>query len=74
MVKPIHDYQFRLVQGVWRDVLGNNGDILANVLEDYDIVVDDKAEFIRFKDYERGYSIYYRAFGGKITLTIWKLD
>ena len=73
MEKPIHKYVFRNVDGIWRDVAGN-GDILADVLIRYDLVVDDKAEFIRFKDYERGIYMWYRAYNeAKITLTVWRL-
>ena len=73
MEKPIHEYVFRNVDGIWRDVAGN-GDILADVLLRYDLLVDDKAEFIRFKDYERGIYMWYRAYNeAKITLTVWRL-
>lgn len=73
MAKPIREFRFRLVQGMWRDVLGLDGEILADVLEKYELQVCDKCEFARFKDYERGYSIWYRVNGGSITLTIWQL-
>lgn len=73
MNKPVHEYIFRCVDGIWRDVAGN-GDILADVLRRYDLLVDDKAVFIRFKDYERGVYIWYRAYNeAKITLTVWRL-
>lgn len=73
MEKPICDYLFLQVKGIWRDVLGTRGDILADVLSAFDLLVDDKAEYVRYKDYTRGLCIIYRAYGGKITLTMWKL-
>ena len=71
MVKPLQEIHFFLMpDGMWRDVEGH---ILADVLASYDIIVDDRAEFIRLKDYERKLTIYYRVWGGKISLTIWRL-
>lgn len=73
MKDPIHEYVFRNVDGVWRDVAGD-GDILADVLLRYDLVVDDKAQFVRFIDYEYDIYILYRAYNdAKITLTVWRL-
>lgn len=73
MNKPLCEYVFRNVDGVWRDVAGN-GDILADVLRRHNLLIDDKAVFIRFKDYERGFYIWYRAYNeAKITLTVWRL-
>lgn len=74
MKDPIREYVFRNVDGVWRDVTGD-GDILADVLLQYDLVVDDKAQFVRFIDYEHDIYILYRAYNdAKITLTIWRLE
>ena len=72
MVKPIAKFQFRVIEGLYRDVLDKE-EVLADVLLEYDLVVDDKAEFIRFKDYDKGLAIWYRSYGGKVTITIWKL-
>lgn len=55
----------------WTDV--NTGKVLADVLSEYDIVVDDRCEFARIKDYTRGISFWYRAHAYKITLTLWKI-
>lgn len=62
---------FRQIYGIWRDC--SNGAVLADVLEEYELKVDDRAEFIRFRDYERDISIWYRASAGKITMTFWTL-
>lgn len=73
MVKPIAEFQFREIGGLYRDVLAKEGKVLADVLQEYDLIVDDKAEFIRFKDYDKGLAIWYRSYGGQVTITIWKL-
>ena len=74
MKKPIKQYQFRVIEGTWRDVIGDSREILANVLNELNIIIDDKCEFCRIKDYENERYIYYRVYGGKITIDIWKLD
>ena len=71
MTKPLNEMTFRPIDGVWRDC--STGAVLADVLQMYDIIVDDRAEFIRMRDYRRNVSIWYRATAGKVTLTIWKL-
>lgn len=72
MVKPLQDIAFFLMpDGIWRDVEGH---ILADVLANYDIIVDDRCQFARLYDYERKFIIYYRVYGGKITLTIHRMN
>ena len=71
MTKPVKEMIFRPIDGIWRDC--SNGVVLADVLNEYELVIDDRAEFIRLKDYQRNFSIYYRASAGKITITIWKI-
>ena len=71
MAKPLKEMIFRPIDGIWRDC--SNGAVLADVLNEYDIIVDDRAEFIRLRDYDRNVSIWYRASAGKITITIWYL-
>lgn len=71
MVKPIHEWIFREISGVWQDA--SSGRVLADVLADYGIVVDDRCVFARFRDYERNISIWYRATAGKVKLTIWEV-
>ena len=63
---------FRPIDGIWRDC--STGAVLADVLADYELVIDDRAEFVRLRDYVRSVSIYYRATAGKITIVIWALD
>lgn len=73
MTKPIKEYVFRPIDGQWKDVAGS-GEILADVLTHFDILIDDRAQFVRLIDYERGCSFWYRAYNqAKITLTIWEL-
>lgn len=71
MTKPIKELIFRQIDGIWREC--SDWAVLADVLNEYELVIDDRAEFIRFRDYQRNVSIWYRASSGKITLTIWKL-
>ena len=73
MTKPIREYRFREIEGIWRDIRGDN-EILADVLEQYSIIVDDRCQFARIYDYERHICFYYRVDGGLITLILWKID
>lgn len=72
MTKPLFDYIFRPMPEIWTDASTNK--VLADVLNEYDIVVDDRTQFARLYDYQRGMRIYYRASAGKVTITIWKID
>lgn len=72
MAKPLKEMIFRCIEGIWQDASTQR--VLADVLEEYDILVDDRCEFARIKDYARNVSIWYRASAGKVTLTIWKLN
>ena len=70
MIKPLQEVIFRPIDGIWRDA---EGCVLADLLADYDIIVDDRCQFARLYDYERRLIIYYRASAGKVTLTIWRM-
>lgn len=72
MTKPIAEHIFRPIDGIWQDASTQR--VLADVLAEYDIVVDDRCEFARIKDYARKISIWYRASAGKVTLTFWEID
>lgn len=72
MAKPLKEMIFRCISGIWQDASTQR--VLADVLAEYDIVIDDRCEFARIKDYARNVSIWYRASAGKVTLTIWKLN
>lgn len=72
MQKPICEYRFHLVDGLWRDVKGE-GAILADVLSLYDIIIDDRCKFARIYDYDRAICFWYRVDGGLITLTLWQI-
>ena len=71
MTKPLREMIFRDIDGIWRDC--STGAVLADVLSEYDIMVDDRAEFMRLRDYDRNVSIWYRASAGRVKITIWKL-
>lgn len=71
MTKPIREMIFRQIDGIWLDC--SNGAVLADVLNEYELVIDDRAEFIRMIDYDRNISIWYRASAGTITITIREL-
>lgn len=73
MTKPLNEYVFRCIDGMWRDCRQDAG-VLADVLATWELDFDPRVEFARVKDYERGICFYYRANGGKITLTLWKID
>ena len=62
---------FRPIDGIWRDC--STGAVLADVLIEYELNVDDRAEFVRLRDYVRNVTIYYRATAGKISIVVWKL-
>lgn len=71
MTKPLREMIFRPVDGIWQDC--SNGAVLADVLSEYDIVIDDRAEFMRLRDYDRMVSIWIRLTAGKVTITIWRI-
>ena len=69
-MKPLQETSFFLIQGIWQDAYGN---VLADFLSKYDIIVDDRCQFARLYDYERKICFFYRASAGKITLTLWRI-
>ena len=72
MTRPLKETNFYLMpDGIWKDMSGR---ILADVLAEYDIIVDDRTRFARLYDYERGICIYYRVWGGRIQITLWPID
>lgn len=73
MVKPLKDYDFRLVGGVFRDIKYQEQELLTDVLTKYEIIVDDRTQFARLYDYVRDIVIYYRSHGNVVTITIWKM-
>lgn len=73
MVKPLKDYEFRLIGGVFRDIKYQEQELLTDVLSKYDIIVDDRTQFARLYDYEREIVIYYRSHGNVVTIIIWKM-
>ena len=72
MQRPIVEYTFKQVDGKWVDIKGE-GFLLADVLESYGIIVDERTEFLRLRDYSRMISFWYRDMGGKVTLTLWRM-
>ena len=71
MSKPINEQIFRQVDGVWMDA---QGQVLADVIRENELVIDDRCQFARFYDYVRDLCIYYRVAGGKIVLTFWNIS
>lgn len=73
MSNIIREYVFRPVEGIWRDTAGN-GEILADVLNQYGVIVDDKCQFARLYNYHDSWCMWYRAYGSmKITITLYKI-
>ena len=70
MTKPLQDISFFLMGDRWQDVEGN---VLADFLANYEMIVDDRTQFARMYDYDRNVSIWYRASAGKIRITIWRI-
>ena len=70
MTQPLQEFKFFPIDGVWQDALGN---VLADVLREYDIIVDDRCQFARLHDYERMITFWYRSGAGKVTLTLWRI-
>lgn len=75
MKKPLFSFVFRPVNDTWVDVTGKEPVVLADVLQSYDILIDDRTQFARLYDYERRLIIWYRAYGAlKITIDIWEME
>lgn len=72
MVKPVKEMIFRPIDGIYRDPA--SGKVLADVLDEYELLIDDRMQFARIYDYERELLIYYRAGSLMVRLTFWKLD
>ena len=65
---------FVVVDGVWRDIASPTGKILADVLLDYNLEIDERTQFARLYDYNLGYRIEYRAYGGKVKLNFYPIS
>ena len=74
MVKPLKHYVFREIGGIFRDIENREQEILADVLTEYELLIDDRMEFARIRDYAREIIIWYRAYGNVVDITIWKMD
>lgn len=67
-------YIFKQVEGIWLDITaGDSAKSLADTLESLNIIIDDKCEFARFKNYQTEQLILYKVWEGKITIDIWHL-
>lgn len=74
MNKPIKKYLFYEVEGIWVNVLGESK-TCAQVLDELNIIIDDKCNFARFYDYENNIMILYKALTPrKIEIYIWKIQ
>lgn len=72
MTKPLHDYVFMPVNGIWTDVKGDAG-ILADFLQSKQLIIDDRTQFARIYDYDEGVSYHYRSESRRVTITVWKI-
>lgn len=73
MSKPLREYIFRPVDGIWTEISGT-GHTLAEVLSQYQIIVDDRCNFARLYDYDQRIIFLYHASAGKATLTLLKME
>ena len=62
---------FRPVDGMWMDA---DGQILADVLREYEMVIDDRCQFARLYDYGRDLCIWYRSDVGRVKITLWSIS
>lgn len=72
MSKPLHQYRFRQISGIWQDTAENVG-TLADFLAARNLLIDDRTQFARIYDYQEGVCYWYRVGGGLITIDIWKI-
>lgn len=72
MSKPLHQYRFRQIDGIWQDTRENAG-TLADFLSARDLLIDDRTQFARIYDYDAGWCIFYRAQAGMVEIEEWKL-
>ena len=74
MPKPLV-LTFRQINGIWRNMNHQNF-TLADTLDYYNLIIDDKCEFARYKIYndnKPNLYILYRAYtGAKITMEIYE--
>lgn len=63
---------FRPTAGIWMDA---NGRVLADVLAEHGLTIDERTQFARLYDYDEMKCFWYRAYGAfKITLTIYPIS
>lgn len=69
MPKEYKEYIFQQINGIWRVVnVSDSTKTLAEFCEELNILIDENAQFVRIvRNNER---IYFRAYGGKITINI----
>ena len=72
MTKPLNEYIFRPIDGVWTDTKSGAG-VLADFLSERSLLIDDRTQFARIYDYDAGILYLYRAGAAKISITLMKL-
>ncbi len=72
-MKPLHDYIFRPVDGIWTELHENAG-VLADVLGAYGFNFDSRVQFARMTDYDAGLYFLYHSSAGKVHLEIYEID
>lgn len=75
MRKELYKHVFVPVNGIWTDVSSPEPATLAQVMHSLDMIIDDRTQFARLYDYERGIEIWYRAYGAmRITIDLYPLE
>lgn len=69
----LKNYDFRLIDGMWRDVLNHEQKTLAQVLQEYGLLVDDRAQFCRLYDFDLELEFKYRAHAARVELFVYSL-
>ena len=73
MAKPLCEYIFRPIDGVWTDTKSGAG-VLADFLSERSLLVDDRTQFARIYDYDAGILYLYRAGAAMVSVTLLKLE
>lgn len=68
-----NEYIFRCVDGRYVNISGDS-ELLSDVLNALNIIIDDKCQFARFKDFSTNRTIEYRAYTDRIRINIYYFD
>lgn len=73
MNKPIKKIIFQPMQGIWQDDASDSG-TLAETLQRLGIIIDDRTQFARLYDYEKGIQINVHIGARNTYIEIWQLQ